>query len=376
MELEIRKLIALKQEGSYWDFKKEWYDKKADLLHDIICYANNLVDRDCYIIIGIDEENDYSVVDVINDPNRKNTQKVVDFLKDKMFAGGIRPIVLVESIEIDNATIDVIVIKNSDSTPFFLTETYQGVFKNNIYTRVMDTNTPKTGSADINHIEYLWKKRFHLLDAPLQRVHHFLKDPNGWESSPLDFDNMKYYRKHPEYRIVSEKDDSRDGYEFYLFSQVDSHPHWYVTTLYYHQTPLETFLEIAMDGGRWSAVAPQRSVISERGDFSFTPKPYYAYYIKDSLRYTLHNFLDGKNESPEAYRQYMNWILIFENEDERIGFERYVLHNMHRYKEILAIQKSHWLPNLPEYNMAHFEQEIKASKTLQIMLDEYRKTNN
>ena len=33
----IRELISLKQEGPYWDFKREWYsqDKKADLLHDI-----------------------------------------------------------------------------------------------------------------------------------------------------------------------------------------------------------------------------------------------------------------------------------------------------------------------------------------------------
>ena len=283
MNCEIRELISLKQEGSYWDFKREWHSNNADLLHDIICYANNLVNRDCYIIIGIDEEKDYSIVDVINDTNRKNTQKLVDFLKDKKFAGGIRPVVLVESIQIENATLDIIVIKNSNNTPYFLTETYKDVYKNNIYTRVMDTNTPKPGSADINHIEYLWKKRFHLLDTPLERVQYFLKDSTGWESSPLDFDNMKYYRKYPEYRIVSEKDDTRDGYEFYLFSQVDSHPHWYVTTLYYHQTPLETFLEIAMDGGRWSAVAPQRSAISERGDFSFTPKPYYAYYISDYL---------------------------------------------------------------------------------------------
>ena len=376
MNCEIRELISLKQEGSYWDFKREWHSNNADLLHDIICYANNLVNRYCYIIIGIDEEKDYSIVDVINDTNRKNTQKLVDFLQDKKFAGGIRPVVLFESIQIENATLDIIVIKNSNNTPYFLTETYKDVYKNNIYTRVMDTNTPKPGSADINHIEYLWKKRFHLLDTPLERVQYFLKDSTGWESSPLDFDNMKYYRKYPEYRIVSEKDDTRDGYEFYLFSQVDSHPHWYVTTLYYHQTPLETFLEIAMDGGRWSAVAPQRSAISERGDFSFTPKPYYAYYIKDSLRYTLHDFLDGKNDSPEAYRQYMNWILVFENEDERVGFEKYVLKNICLYKKILAEQKSHRLPNLPEYNMTHFEQEIKASKTLQIMLDEYREINN
>ena len=60
---EIENLISLKQEGSYWDFKREWYskDKKADLLHDIICMANNLSNRDAFIIIGIDEENDYLV---------------------------------------------------------------------------------------------------------------------------------------------------------------------------------------------------------------------------------------------------------------------------------------------------------------------------
>ena len=53
---EILDLILLKQEGSYWDFKREWYfqDKKADLLHDIICMANNLSNRDAYIIVGVD----------------------------------------------------------------------------------------------------------------------------------------------------------------------------------------------------------------------------------------------------------------------------------------------------------------------------------
>lgn len=45
-------LIGLKQEGSYWDFKKEWYqdNKKSDLLHDIICMANNLVNKNTLIV--------------------------------------------------------------------------------------------------------------------------------------------------------------------------------------------------------------------------------------------------------------------------------------------------------------------------------------
>ena len=52
---KIADLILLKQEGEYWDFKKEWYSNKADLLHDIICMSNNLTTEDGLIIIGVDE---------------------------------------------------------------------------------------------------------------------------------------------------------------------------------------------------------------------------------------------------------------------------------------------------------------------------------
>ena len=139
---EILQLISLQQEGGYWDFKRQWYTNKTDMLHDIICMSNNLHNRAAYIIIGIDEEKNYSVVDVSGDPNRKNTQKIVDFLKDKKFAGGIRPIVHVESVCCSGGTIDVIVIENSHSTPFYLTNQYEGVHANNIYTRIMDTTYP------------------------------------------------------------------------------------------------------------------------------------------------------------------------------------------------------------------------------------------
>lgn len=99
---EILELINLRQEGSYWDFKKEWYksDKKQDLLHDIICMANNIENHDAYIIIGVDEANGYNIVSTEEDECRKNTQKIVDFLKDKKFAGGIRPTVYVNSYNV------------------------------------------------------------------------------------------------------------------------------------------------------------------------------------------------------------------------------------------------------------------------------------
>nr|WP_250318307.1 RNA-binding domain-containing protein [Streptococcus lutetiensis] len=80
LEDEISYLIELHQEGEYWDFKRQWYDssKSADLLHDIICMANNLANHDAYIIIGLDDAN-FSLYDVIADQNRRNTQKLLIF---------------------------------------------------------------------------------------------------------------------------------------------------------------------------------------------------------------------------------------------------------------------------------------------------------
>lgn len=55
---------------------------------------------------------------------------------------------------------------------------------NNIYTRVMDSNTPKNKTAEISHIEYLWKKRFRLLMAPLEQVFYYLLNKEEWEDVP------------------------------------------------------------------------------------------------------------------------------------------------------------------------------------------------
>lgn len=55
----VADLADLKREGSYWDFKREWHGNKVDLLHGIICMANNPEDTTGLLIIGIDEEGDF-----------------------------------------------------------------------------------------------------------------------------------------------------------------------------------------------------------------------------------------------------------------------------------------------------------------------------
>lgn len=79
----IKNCIKRKQEGSSWDFKKQWYSNNSDLLHDIICMSNLLEKEDGLIVIGVDESADYALTDVRNDSNRKRTQDLVCLLRDK-----------------------------------------------------------------------------------------------------------------------------------------------------------------------------------------------------------------------------------------------------------------------------------------------------
>lgn len=375
---EILSLLNLKQEGAYWDFKREWYNEKqkTDLLHDIICFSNNLVNRDCYIIIGVDEEKDFSLHDIVSDPNRKNTQKIVDFLKDKKFAGGTRPLVLVEPIKIYGVTIDVLIVKNSHNTPFYLTERFEGVSPNNIYARVADTNTPIDRSADINHIEYLWQKRFHINETPINRIYHYLKQPEHWKVSPTDNEDVEFYEYAPEFTLRSFQDESRDGYEYYLFSQTDPRPHWYNLEIMYYQTVLDTFTLMLMDGARWSAIAPDHSYILDVYDYSTVPGIYYSYYLKNSLKYILQQYLKGEEKAPYDYSKYMETILLYNNDEERQLFERYVLEHKLEFEHLSEEQKEPYMPELPDYNMQAFKTEYKNGMALKIMLEEYRKSIN
>lgn len=372
---EIENLISLKQEGSYWDFKREWYskDKKADLLHDIICMANNLSNRDAYIIIGVDEEKDYAISSVKSAPNRRCTQQLVDFLRDKRFAGGIRPTVSVESICFGESVVDVIVVHDSNSTPFFLTEDYDTIKANYIYTRVMDSNTPKNRSADLANIEMLWKKRFGLLSTTLERMMMYLKDHDSWDYSPDDCNKeKKYYKFSPEFTIEYSLVESKKGYQYYLFNQTDIEPRWYDINLYYHQTKLASLDGISLDGGRYFTTSPRTDGVSlthyNQWDLSF------KYFIKDSMEYIVHEFFyhpDG-DDATYAHNRFIECVLVFDSHREKERFKEYIKQlwpNKANYNDNI------WLPSFPKiegYNMETFKEEYINSQILKRMFEEFR----
>lgn len=372
---EILRLIELKQEGGYWDFKREWYveSKIADLLHDIICMANNLENRDAYIIIGVDDEN-YELSDVTVDPNRKNTQKIVDFLKDKKFAGEIRPTVLVNQVIIQDVTLDVIVIKNCNKTPFYLKEKYRDVNQNNIYTRIQDTNTPKHMSADIDKVEYLWKKRLGLIQTPMKKLEIYLRDPNNWVDGP-DGEMDKYYKFFPEYTLHYEFDESRDGYEYYFFFQTDSTPRFLSMKLFYYQTLLLEFVGLSLDGGRYTTPCPCTDGITFGHNIHWDIM--YKYFEKDSFVYTFNEFLyknEFSGDARFARNRFLESVLIFDNEVERLDFKSYVIAHWKedkvKYKNQIQMP---YVPQLQEnYKEDAFKEECRNIQLLQKMLEDYR----
>lgn len=160
--LIVTSLLASKSEGEYWDFKQDFHENKASLLHDILCMANNLTDRDGLIIFGVQDKT-FEVVGVGQDTDRRDLNYYINFLKDKEFAGGIRPKIEFHLILISSKTVGVLVVKNTERTPYYLTKDYTDrgkiVKSNYIYTRVGESNTDINKSADIDAIEKLWAKR-------------------------------------------------------------------------------------------------------------------------------------------------------------------------------------------------------------------------
>lgn len=378
----ILELINLRQEGGYWDFKKEWYKSdnkgKQDLLHDIICMSNNLDSRDAFIIIGVNEDDNYNLRDVSEDNGRKNTQNIVDFLKDKKFAGGLRPMVYVKSYQISGKTIDVIVILNDNNTPYYLTDNFQGIRANYIYTRIQDTNTPIDRSADIDKVEFLWRKRLGLTQTVLERFEIYLEDYENWNDGPYG-EMQKYYKYFPEFTIeyMSAKD-GRDGYEYYLFSQTDSSPHWYDIQFKYHQTLLKELLGVALDGGRYFTPCPEIAGITLDKTKNYNWDFSYRYFTKGTFKYKLNEFFYLQESFSEEYSRmdFFEVVLLFETENERMEFEKFVRRNWDKRDMYLNNVYMPHIPNLPNYKEGAFIEEYENALVLNKMLSEFRNNQN
>lgn len=338
----IEDLIRTDREDDWWDFKECHHEDKAALLHDIICLANNRADRDAYLIFGVRDKT-FEIVGVENDQHRKNQQNVVDFLSQKEFAGQMRPRVEVRTIWIEDHELDVFIIKNSTDVPYYLTKSYtdkqysanssmkgKTVQAFHIYTRVMDNNTPIDKNADIRDVEYLWRKRFGLLQTPLEQVKILLRQPGEWAEE----DSRYYHKRFPQYTISIEYEEDENGFgkagnrEFYHHLQTDTRTQYGTLKIWHYGTQLFSCQITELDGHRMTAPCPEITTISYRNYND--PKICLRYYVTGELCYLLLRFLEyhignlnGK-EAQEATRRLLNVTLLFDSSEDVRDFVTYV----------------------------------------------------
>lgn len=376
-ENEIMLLISSKQEGDYWDFKQCHHSNKANLLHDIICMANNRVDRNAYIIFGVVDK-EMEILGVENDPNRRTQQQIIDQLKDKSFAGGIRPRVELRTLNLFDHEIDVLIVENTDDTPYYLTSDYRDkdrlVRANYIYTRVRDTNTDINKSADINHVEYLWKKRFLLNKPPLEQIRNKILHKKEWQKEGSHYYNIY----NPEFTIHIEDEEGRAHPEFYAYAMYNESVYYRNLEIKCYNTKLYSHQIVVLDSGRYKTPTPNWEFLHFDND-SWHVNYAFKYFIKTDIDYRLLQFLFDPTDHEEvtAQQRLFEVILIFEDLLEKNEFMHYLKSNRNELDSLIREDKKMYrgIETNNELASQVIVEKLKVGKALNKMLQKFRQNN-
>ncbi len=338
---KIKSLINSKVEGDYWDFKQEWHSENERLLLDILCLANTVHNKDCYLLFGVADDGE--VVGLTEDSlNRKNQASVLDLLSNTMFAGDNIPDIAVETIIIEGKEVDILTVYNSFDVPFYLkpkSKGYQKIRPNYIYSRIGDRNTPIDQSSSYKQIELLWKKRLGLLNPPLQQILMRLKNKIEWQ----ELDGTYYNIYNPEFKLVEEWDDEEYRTykaEFYAFNQYNESTSYSDLKIFYRETLLKQFQIVILDSGRYSTPVPTWGFIHD--PIYKTESIYvYKYMLRDSIDYAIQQFLynEDREEARYAKGRFDEVVLYFENKEEQQEFHNLIQHNLELVEQYIEDAK-------------------------------------
>jgi hypothetical protein len=366
----INKLIAKNKEGEYWDFKEVWHKDNEKLIHDILCFANTVHYNDCYIIIGVAD--DFDIVGVgEDDDNRKNQNDLIDLVNGLSFSGGSIPRVLVDSLIIENKIVDVVTIKNSDETPYFLSRTnnkHRKLKAGVVYSRHGDRNTPINVGADFSTVEKLWKKRFGLLIPKLEMFLKHLKLKHEWTRFEQSYYNIHF----PDMRMDMIDIDEELEPVFYVYNQTNSRHLYKSIKIVHNTTLLDEFQLIYLDSGRYLTTTPKSGFIN----YDFRNVNHYKYFVLESLNYVIHRFLfnDESHEAKWAKGKFDEVVLYFDDELERESFESFVSKNKELYDVIFnKYEDEYYDIDINDARRAQiYKMELVNAKVFNEMLHEYR----
>lgn len=315
--MDIKKLKKIinsdVHENEYWDFKEKWYAKKDnEIVRDIVSFANTAHHKDCYLIMGVSDNQ--RIVGVEHDENRRNKQQLQDLLRKKPFAQNSYPQTNVETFNIEGHELDVITIYDSDQVPFFLQEKDKNLNAGAIYCRTNDSNTPKDSTATDREVELLWKKRFHEDMDIMDQFIYLMKDRVSWEYVENDEYNGFIYKKNPDFQIIlkPEEKNNRDV-EAYSINQFKIAMSYQQIQFRYRTVLIKEYLGVWLDEARLLVPVPDRKMIS-----MLDAESVFYFFTKESYRYQLMKFIVDKMRynQAEQLRIFLSDVVIFNNEKE------------------------------------------------------------
>lgn len=170
--LSLKNIIGL-DESEFLDYKREYPSVNSDLLHDILCLANSVVDSDRYLVFGVDDNK--NICGVETDPKRKNLADIINMLRSSRL--NKIPRVSLKLVKFGSQEIDILVIKDTGEKPYFLSEDYTS---NGRPLRAGAVYTRTNGTSPDHIVEKMYYERFGLKLSPKERLIKYLQETSLW----------------------------------------------------------------------------------------------------------------------------------------------------------------------------------------------------
>ena len=379
----ISDLLDRGHEGDYWDYKREWPTKEenTDLIKDIICFANTTHSRDCFLIYGA---NDDGTPYLMTKPRHNQNELIMLLTQKPKWAGDNQPYVSLEAIEINGNLYDIVIIYNTNKTPYYLQQdcvpdikyppnstqeqrneinkkiNEKTLHKGIIYVRTEDNSTPFNGIAKPLIIEELWKKRFNLLQPIYEQFIEEMTEIKNW-----DFGNSETYHNiyRPEFTFQYKQTDNNSYNEFFVQLFPNPNAHSRIYTCNFYGTILKEVFTVSIDGGRWCIPYPKIDTLSFNGHR-------YFYFLNNSDDMIFYRFLNSSMiNADDYYRRFKEHVSCFENEDERKDFLLWIENNQTMFLE--ENKKNEMLPLV--FCDKEFKSDAILGKSLVNLLNKFRK---
>jgi|GEM_PF-733915 len=372
----IRELIEQRRETETLDFKEQYHENKAELIHDILCLANNTKFKDAYIVFGINDKGE--TVGVENQQNRITLANIQGLLQDNRskFFNNELPTVDVIRLKDNGHEIDVLQIKSTFNVPFFLVENYpdgkKTIRSGHIYSRSGDRNTPINGYAAPVQTELLWQKRFNLLETPVNRLLSLLDDPRDWIKESVYSIKVEsfYYQHDPLYKVKNILDEDPKFVSVY-FSLQQIKPTIYLGSYscYHGDTCIKSGCIYEINEMRTTVTEPHNWTSDGMSKSNIEVD----YYLINSIEYKLLPLFNSQKNFSHNHglHLFFKHILVFLNSEERDDFFTYINENHLQTEEAINARMDQVVYNKRESE--YHRKRLATGHLLKESLDEFRK---